>query len=254
MKISIPQVYFIDFESKILLIEDCSEDYIQGFVFDEENEFGDIYRLNYNVILKELADLHIKCWDNYDVFGKIGLPWRLDNFSAHLKSVEKDYNKYKNNYLSMADKKQFDYFENAISFLQNEYPNIISNRFHKGKNITVIHGDFHPGNTFLSKSSQERSVKIIDFEAVRMGLCTDDLVMFLAFHAAPSKKEAMPLLESYYKEISSKIRNYSFDEFLCDYKASIIENLFFPLRLINRGVLDFRMVEKALTAYETFCL
>jgi hypothetical protein len=39
-----------------------------------------------------------------------------------------------------------------------------------------------------------------------------------------------------------------------DYKISIAENLFFPIRLINRGIYDFRMRDKAIRAFETFVM
>ncbi len=144
--------------------------------------------------------------------------------------------------------KYFAIYDEALDFLKNEYLNIIQNRFHKGKNITVIHEDFHPGNTFLSMNENEPVVKMIDFEAVRMGLATDDLAMFLALHIAPTKDEAMPYLEHYYNAITTKIKDYSFDDFISDYKASLADNLFYTVKLINSGISDFEMAKRALRA------
>ncbi|MEA4832417.1 MAG: aminoglycoside phosphotransferase family protein [Oscillospiraceae bacterium] len=250
--IAVPKVYFLDFESKAMLIEDLGENYITGFMFDEDNPQGNIYRNHINDVLSAVADLHLKCWDNYDMFDKIGLPWHINNFTEHMKYVENDYLIYKKSYSGKLKSKDFEIYEQALEFLNDKYPRIICDRFQKGKNITVIHGDFHPGNTFISADERNTAVKMIDFEAVRMGLATDDLAMFLALHAAPGKSAAMPFLNHYYSIISKNIDGYSFDNFISDYKASICENLFFPIRLINSGILDFAMAEKALVAYETF--
>lgn len=77
----------------------------------------------------------------------------------------------------MLDIKQFG---KRIAFLrrQNGMSQVKLAEFHIEKNITIIHGDLHPGNIFLSKSPST-SVKMIDMEAFRVGLCTEDLAMLM---------------------------------------------------------------------------
>jgi transcriptional regulator with XRE-family HTH domain/aminoglycoside phosphotransferase (APT) family kinase protein len=254
MEVSVPRVYYIDFDKKAILSEDLSQSYIQGFDYDEDNDSGQIIRENYNTILSAAADLHALFWDNYDVFGQVGLPWRLstnENFLSHMNGMEKDYKKYKKNYESKTEKRYFECYEYALKKLREEYAKLFETRFHAGRNITVIHGDLHPGNIFLSKSD-DRAVKFIDLEAVRMGLCTEDLAMLIALHIEPDKKIAMPLLDHYYRHLCNSINDYDYETFLNDYKISIMENLFFPVRLINRGILDFNMRDKSIKAFETF--
>ena len=139
--------------------------------------------------------------------------------------------------------------------LRETYPKIIKERFHAGKNITVIHGDLHPGNVFLS-SGTDAEVKFIDMEAVRMGLCTEDLAMLLALHIEPDAKKAEPMLRFYYSRLceSGNIKDYPYSDFIRDYKLSVMESMFFPIRLINRGIFDFHMRDKAMRAFETFVL
>jgi hypothetical protein len=50
------------------------------------------------------------------------------------------------------------------------------------------------------------------------------------------------------------VKNYSYEMFMNDLKLSIAETMFFPIRLINRGIYDFTMRDKAIKAYETFVL
>jgi thiamine kinase-like enzyme len=264
----IPKIYQIDVEKRILLIEDLNTSYFQGFHFNEDNEYGKIFKKNHSTILSAIAKFHSVFWDNYDVFGKVGLDKRLEskeNLTAYIGNMEKDFKKYQknekdgkipktwNSLENKIDLKKLDYFQNAIEILHQEYFKIVDTRFHAGKNITVIHGDLHPGNIFMSKS-KNRDIKIIDLEALRMGLCTEDLAMLMALHIEPNIKKAKPLLEHYHQCLCENVKGYSYDVFMNDYKISVIENMFFPIRLINQGIFAFNMRDNAIKAFETMIL
>jgi transcriptional regulator with XRE-family HTH domain len=84
---AIPQIYHIDLEQKVVLMDDLSNNYIQGYDFDENNENGEIIRQNYNAILSATAKLHSIFWGNFEAFGKVGLDWRLEskeNILSHI--------------------------------------------------------------------------------------------------------------------------------------------------------------------------
>lgn len=261
----IPRVYHIDIDKNILLMDDLSNDYIQGFDFDESNENGEIIRQNYNTILSTLANLHSAFWENNKILDELPLDWRLEskeNLLSHISGMEKDFKKYKRNeelgkipkvwmhFENNIDHQKLDCFTNAIQFLKEEYPKIIESRFKTRKNITINHGDFHPGQTFISKT-QDRDVKFVGLQAVRVGLCTEDLAMLLALHIESDYKSAKPLLDYYYQCLTKHINDYSYEEFLCDYKISVAENMFFTIKLINSGIYDFKMRDNAIKAYET---
>jgi transcriptional regulator with XRE-family HTH domain len=266
------KIYHIDFEKRAILMDDLSSGkYIQG-CYDENNEYGDIYRENYFAVLKSVAELHTAFWENYQAFERIGLDWRLqskENIRAHISAMERDYKNYRKHeeeglipmewdcgekiIQNKIDNKKLDYFNYAIEYMKKEYPKLIETRFNAGKNITIIHGDMHPGTTYLSKTS-ERTVKFSGLQAVRMGLCTEDLAMLLALHIEPDKQKVKPLLDNYYYSLIENIKDYSYEDFINDYKISIAENLFFTLRLIHRKIFDFNMRDKALKAFETFVL
>ncbi len=78
--------------------------------------------------------------------------------------------------------------------------------------------------------------------------------MLIALHIEPLKKKAKPLLQYYYNCLCEKIKGYSYDDFINDYKLSVSENMFFTIRLINRGVYDFNMRDNAIKAFKTFVL
>lgn len=265
--VAIPLTYYINFQQRIILMEDLN-DYIQGFHFDEDNEYGNKIRENYYALLNVTAKLHAIFWENKNAFEQIGLDWRhktKKNLLEHIDGMEKDFLKYRKDeecgkipkvwdvYENTIDTKRLNFFQDAIQLLKQEYINYIDTRFNSVKNITIIHGDLHPGNTFHSKSN-DKAVKFIDAEAVRIGLCTEDLAMLLALHIEPDKKYAKPLIDYYYNCLCENIKEYSYETFVNDYKISIMENMFFTIRLLNSGIYDFDMRDKAIKAFETFVL
>lgn len=265
---SIPYIYHIDIAGRIILMEDLNDTYIQGFCYDEKNENGVIIRENYNNLIKTTAKLHVDFWENKSAFEQIGLDWRhesKENLMAHISGMEKDFLKYRKKeesnqiprrwecFENTLDMKKLDYFQDAIQNLKHTYADILSERFHKGDNITIVHGDLHPGNTFIAKTP-DRTVKFNNLQAIRIGLCTEDLAMLLALHIEPDKKHAQHLIDCYYNRLTQSVKNYSYELFINDFKLSIMETMFFPIRLINQGIYDFSMRDKAIKAYETFVL
>ena len=93
---------------------------------------------------------------------------------------------------------------------------------------------------------------MIDMEAVRVGLCTEDLAMFMALHIEPDKERSKPLLDQYYECLCQSVQGYSYEMFMDDYRVSIAEAMFYPIRLINSGICDFVMRDRGIRAYETF--
>lgn len=262
---AIPQVYGIDFHKKVLLVEDVS-DCIQGSCFDEQNENGKKFREHYHILLEETAKVHAAFWQNKSAFQKAGVDWRhetTENLLAHINGMEQNFLAYRkkeeegkipnvwNGLRNTIRAEKLDYFRDAIQFLRKKYLPLIDERFRTGKHITVIHGDLHPGNIFLSRLP-DASVKMIDMEAVRVGLCTEDLSMLLALHIEPDLECSKSLLDYYYDCLCQDVEGYSYDMFMDDYRISVAEAMFYPICLINQGIFDFDMRDRAVRAYEAF--
>lgn len=228
------------------------DNYFKGNCFNEDTENGKIYRENLNSMLRATAELHSLCWENTNAFEQIGLPWHFEetvNMLAWVKdAMEKPFEKYRKK-----ETMNSEYYYEAMKYVVEEYLKIIDSRFKTGKNITVVHGDLHPGNTFMSKSA-DRTVKFTDLKNVRIGLCTEDLVMLLALHIEPEREKVEPLLKYYHDCLCEKVKDYTYETFINDYKLSVAENMFFPIRLINRGINDCPMRDRAVKAFETFVL
>lgn len=252
--------------------EEINSKYVCGSNYDEDNDDGVYIRNNYPAILQVAAEWHTALWENHDAFGRVGLDWRFEtkeNLLSHISMMEKDFKKYRKNeesgkipkvwefdehiFENHITPQQLDYFSDAIERLKNEYWSLVESRFHMGKNITVIHGDMHPGTINVPKIS-DKTIKFDGLQAVRMGLPTEDLAMLIALHIEPHKQKAQPLLDFYYRCLCEGVTDYSYEAFMNDYEISVMENMFFTIRLINRGIFDFKMRDKAIRAFETFVL
>ena len=80
------------------------------------------------------------------------------------------------------------------------------------------------------------------------------LAMLLALHIESDKMCAKHLLDDYYQSLCEHVKDYPYEEFINDYKISIAENMFFAINLINNGIFDFNMRDKAIKAYEMFVI
>lgn len=274
----IPEIYHIDHDKKAILSENLSDLYIAGYNFNNPDENGILIRDSYKSILRAIANWHSIFWDNYKAFERVGLPCHFEtkeNMLAWINNaMERSYKKYRREEeagkipkTGVADganvitKKEFDYYEAALQFLKTEYVKLVDERFNAGKNITVIHGNLHPGNTMVSKLP-DKKVVFIEPQTVRMGLGTEDLAMFIALHIscdsnAPEAavfNDTKPLLDYYFECLNEKVKDYSYEMFINDYKLSVAENLFFPIRLINNGIMDFRMRDRAIHAFKAFVI
>ena len=275
----IRSLYAIDYVKSAILAEDVADDCFDMSDYNENTPNGEVIRQNYNSILRSVASWHGTMWDNHKAFGQIGLPPHFEskeNMFAWINSaMERPYRKYRKleelgeipkvankNWHNNITEKELDYYETALKFLKTEYVKLIENRFGNGKNITIIHGDLHPERIWLFKDLSRKAL-INEPEPARIGLCTDDLAMLIALHLSDASiphnivtdfHDTKPWLDYYYQCLCEKVNDYSYEMFMSDYKISVAENMFFPIRLINRGIYDFRMRDRAIRAFEVFVL
>lgn len=253
--INIPNVYHIN-DSRYILIEDISYHYESLGDWDEDGK--EYLRDSYTYVVESLAVFHSTFWESKTIFQKIDLPWFLKNYNnyyAHLEYLRRDLDNFKLSKIGEEYMQYFD-FELAYDFMQNKYNNLLKTRFQHGRSITMIHGDLNASNVWVLKKSPNAinsfNVKFIDLEAIRIGLPTDDLVMLLTFHFAKTKEIALPLLEKYYNKLSETVYNYSFNDLLTDFRYSLMETVFFAIKLINDGIPAYEMLNGFIKTYKTF--
>ena len=118
-----PEVLGVDEATGMLSLEDLRDSHASDWARAGE-------------MIDMAAGLHAAFWDNYDAFGEIGLPWRLDkrkNFQWHCRAMEKGIRPY-----CRAHKMDDTEFRQALVYLRGEMQKLLDERFYTGKNIGSV--------------------------------------------------------------------------------------------------------------------
>jgi hypothetical protein len=93
---------------------------------------------------------------------------------------------------------------------------------------------------------------IIDPEAVKVGLCTEDLVMLFIHDLFHGSEETTRIFDLYFHSINNKIKSaYTYTQFVEDVRLSIMEGIFFPIKLfVHEGIKDEEHIWKSINAYK----
>ena len=104
---------------------------------------------------------------------------------------------------------------------------------------TLLHGDAHFWNFMFPHDSKLHPLLMIDWNSWDVGRATDDLAYMLALHWYPERRARfeLPLLQDYHRKLlECGVSGYGFDEFLLDYRQSVIMNMFIPVWQWERGI------------------
>jgi hypothetical protein len=169
-----------------------------------------------------LARLHAYWWENKDLEKIAG------RMATKKELVEEAENGRKtiDAFLAFMEDRLSEERKGIILSIVDNYDSFID-RFASYKCITLIRLDNHFWN-FMYPKSDEGTVKMIDWMSWQYGLATEDLANMIAMHLYPDRRRVheRKLLKRYYDRIIEYgIKEYSFDEFIHDYRWSIISRL-----------------------------
>lgn len=130
----------------------------------------------------------------------------------------------------------------------SKWPERRRERVINGHGITLVHRDPHPHNFLYARYGH--AVKLIDWESWRVDTGTDDLAYMMACHWDWAQRSQLErdLLKRYHDRlVEYGVSDYTFDDVLYDYRASIVRCLFFLMiawsssqfERIGRGVNAF---------------
>lgn len=245
----IPKVYHNRYDPSslegILLLEDLSATHrnLSDWTVPLEHE-------QIIFILDAIAQFHVASWGKSDFH----LPGHLENiaaYSAHLNYLEKDYLYFRENQPFSLTAEDFLPNEESLSYLRANAQRHVA-RIGNYTHTALIHGDLNVCN-LLYPEQQPSRLYLIDLEAVRAGLCTEDLVMLFIHDLFHGGEETKRIFELYYQLLCDKgTVSYPWDQFIDDIKFSIREGIFFPLKLFaHEDVKEEELVWKSLTAYKS---
>lgn len=121
--------------------------------------------------------------------------------------------------------------------------------------LTLCHGDAHPWN-FLYPRDPAALPVLLDWEALRVGRCTDDLAYMMGLFWYPERRARyeQPLLRHYHgRLLAHGLHDYPWDDCWRDYRISITRQLFEPAWWWSVGMpaeLWWPRLERILLAFE----
>jgi thiamine kinase-like enzyme len=176
-------------------------------------------------VIDAFAQLHAFWWEHPRLGQDVGELLSNEKIDRFLYTVQKRYPQL----LLDMNNKLHPSQEKILRKVTEMWPERRRNRVVAGKGITIVHRDPHPRN-FLYPRNEKVIVKLIDWQSWRVDTGTDDLAYLMACQWPLEARIQMEsaLIERYYKQlISNGVKNYSWEECVYDYKASIIRCLFF---------------------------
>lgn len=250
-----PAIYINDYnvetQQGVLLMDDLSKTHAKLDDWEVPLSNTEIER-----ILKTLATFHNLNWENKLTRETLGLPWHLSNaehYRQHLDYLERDLQIFLSKSPFHLEERKRQHYESSLRYLRDNYHHVIE-RVVNNRALTFIHGDLHGGN-ILFPATGLSSVLFFDLEAVKLGLCTDDLVRFFVHEFYHGGDQTNQLLQIYFDLLNTSLHSeYSKEQFMCDFKYSLMEGMFFPLKLFaHYNVQDEELLLKSLDAFEFFC-
>ena len=112
-------------------------------------------------------------------------------------------------------------------------------RYRSHRNMTIIHGDAHAWNAMLPRDPATDDVRLIDWDAWRIGTATDDLAYMIAVHWFPDwrRRNEHESLRGYHDVLAAAgVRGYSFDALWEDYRRSVLWQIATPMWQANHGL------------------
>ncbi|MGD8764260.1 MAG: DUF1679 domain-containing protein [Desulfobacteraceae bacterium] len=201
--ISIPQFLYAEIDEQsgdyLVLMEDMSK----CRVGDLSGKLEDV-----EVAIKHLARFHAKWW-NCDQLNK--MPWGI-LFSSESEKNEGLFKTFIDSLLHVKEiygNKIPETFWLVANLLQNVEVSIFT-----GDSLTLVHGDYHPGNIFF-QSNNEGRFAVFDWEAVHNGCAGEDLARIITLGLTQEQRELYQdsLVKLYHNTLLEHVEiDYSLDQ------------------------------------------
>lgn len=215
--ISTPQCLYAEIDKQsgdyLLLMEDMSK----CRVGDLSGKLEDV-----EIAIKHLARFHAKWW-NCEQLNK--LPWGI-LFSSASRKNEGLFKTFVDSLLHVKEiygNKIPETFCLVADRLQNIEVSIFTD-----DSLTLVHGDYHPGNIFF-QSNNEGRFAVYDWAAVHNGCAGEDLGRIIFFGLTPELFELNQdyLVELYHKTLLEDVAiDYSLDQCWNNIRRGLLYNVF----------------------------
>lgn len=242
----------VNHNKQFLVLNDISAEYC-----DLRNWSVPVHSIRMEKVLSTVANFHSILNQKKDnLLKEIGIPWHLEskeNYHKHLDFLERDYKKFLSDMPVEIDSRMQVYFAQSLEFLRENAGHLFDLR-HRNR-LSFIHGDLNAGNVYYPVNDGSE-VLILDLEAVRLGMVTDDLVMLLVNDLYHGSDTLLSQVTSYYSQLHDSMKRTISESDTMNYlKYSIREGLFFPMKLyFHNQIVDNDLLMRIIDAYESLVL
>lgn len=118
-------------------------------------------------------------------------------------------------------------------------PRLFDERYRPHRNFTLIHGDAHVWNALYPRDPESDDVRLIDWDAWRVGVATGDLAYMMAIHWYPERRRRLEreCLRRYHAVLAeSGVSGYSFEALWQDYRLSVLWQITTPVWQATHGI------------------
>ncbi len=181
---------------------------------------------HYEQIIDALATFKAFWWEHERVF-ELGERPSAATFRTLLQKAQPHFA----NFIDFMDERLTSQQRQNLERVFSSWPSQRQERLLHGKGLTLNHRDAHPANFLYPHDISQHSVKIIDWQSLRLDVDagTGDIAYTLAFFWYPARRAQQEkyLVQRYHQKLQEHgVKNYDWQDCWYDYRASIIRYLF----------------------------
>ena len=205
-------------------------------------------------VMECVAKLHAWWWEHPRLGKDIGQLPTDEAFKEGIEDIEKRVRTFVDFLGDRLSVDRHKVYDKVLAALPGLFGHHRRARLSERKACTLVHGDASLWNFLYPHDLDTDQIHIIDWQAWRMGVGTDDLAYMMALHWYPERRRGMEkeLLRRYHHELLRQgVANYGWDECWFDYRVSALSNLLLPALWFGRvpAALWWSHLERAMLAF-----
>jgi len=171
-------------------------------------------------IVQAQARFHAAWWNHPRLGVSVGR-WRsADDWDQALRILADQFARFTDRFGELMPPDRRDLYQRLF----DQGPRLLA-RYHMRRNLTLVHGDAHFWNFFLSRHGGSEDVRLIDWEDWHINTATTDLAYMMAMLCYPDSRHRLeqPLLDRYHAALlASGVSRYDRGALDDDYRLSVL--------------------------------
>jgi Ecdysteroid kinase-like family len=177
-------------------------------------------------MLHALARFHAEWWGDPRLGISIGTWLDADAINRLLERFEIQFKNFADRLGDRLPPERRDLYEQFLGAAPGLFQ-----RYHRRRHLSLIHGDAHVWNYFLSRDGGD-DIRLFDWDAWRIGVASNDLAYMMATHWYPDRRRRMEraLLDHYHTALTAHgVSGYDRGALDDDYRLSALLQIMTPV-------------------------